>query len=131
MNAKDVINTILIKENITGAKLAKDIGMNRAQAIYDIQSGKVMRISLRMANRIHDAKPQYRLDWLLTGSGDMYDGDYQPKEYPVSAENTQTIDPMSVINKLVESNTKKDEELQRLRQAYERMAESLERLANK
>lgn len=130
MNAKDVINTILTKENITGAKLAKDIGMNRAQAIYDIQSGKVMRISLRMANRIHDAKPQYRLDWLLTGSGDMYDGDYQPKEDSVSAESTH-IDPMSVINKLVESNTKKDEELQRLRQAYERMAESLERLTNK
>lgn len=125
MQAREIINTILSKEQITGAQLAKDIGLARPQAIYDILNGKVARVSVRMANLIHSAKPIYNLDWLLTGNGAIFDGDI--KQESVSRQ----LDPMSIIGCLVESNTKKDEELRLLRQSYERLVECYERLSNK
>lgn len=125
MQAREIINTILSQEKITGAQLAKDIGLNRPQAIYDILNGKVARVSVRMANLIHSAKPMYNLDWLLTGKGAMFDGDI--KEETTSKQ----LDPMSIIGCLVESNTKKDEELRLLRQSYERLVECFEKLSNK
>lgn len=125
MQAREIINTILSQEKITGAQLAKDIGLNRPQAIYDILNGKVARVSVRMANLIHSAKPMYNLDWLLTGNGAMFDGDI--KEETTSKQ----LDPMSIIGCLVESNTKKDEELRFLRQSYERLVECFEKLSNK
>ena len=125
MQAREIINTILSQEKITGAQLAKDIGLNRPQAIYDILNGKVARVSVRMAYLIHSAKPMYNLDWLLTGNGAMFDGDI--KEETTSKQ----LDPMSIIGCLVESNTKKDEELRFLRQSYERLVECFEKLSNK
>ena len=41
MTAKEVINAILMQENITGSQLAKDMGLSRPQAVYDILNGKV------------------------------------------------------------------------------------------
>lgn len=45
MTAKEVINAILMQENITGSQLAKDMGLSRPQAVYDILNGKVLKVS--------------------------------------------------------------------------------------
>ena len=58
MTAKEVINAILMQENITGSQLAKDMGLSRPQAVYDILNGKVLKVSARMANLIHTSKPK-------------------------------------------------------------------------
>lgn len=130
MTAKETINAILLQENITGAQLAKDIGLSRPQAIYDIINGKVAKVSARMANLIHSAKPMYSIDWLLTGEGNMINA-----EIPVSSIsskcNHENVDALAVINSLVQQNAKMDDELCKLRQAIERLTSDVSRLVDK
>ena len=128
MTAKETINAILLQENITGAQLAKDIGLSRPQAVYDILNGKVVKVSARMANLIHSAKPMYNLDWLLTGEGDMLNAGISAASIKTERPNEQ-VDSLTVINRLIEINAQKDAEIRRLRQAYELLAQSFKRLA--
>ena len=44
---------------------------DRYQRILDIQNGKVKNISAEVASRIIDAYPQFNIEWLLTGEGEM------------------------------------------------------------
>lgn len=76
MNAKEVIDAILQREGIDPAQLAKDIGLSRPQAIYDILKGKTKNITDSMAAKIRAAKPAYNKDWLQTGNGDMLNTEY-------------------------------------------------------
>lgn len=118
-----------MQENITGSQLAKDIGLTRPQAIYDIINGKVLKVSARMANLIHSAKPMYNLDWLLTGEGEMLNGDIHATSIKTERPNEQ-LDSLSVINRLIEINAQKDAEIRELRKAYEHLARCFEKLAN-
>lgn len=129
MTAKEVINAILMQENITGSQLAKDMGLSRPQAVYDILNGKVLKVSARMANLIHTSKPMYNIDWLLTGEGNMLNDDIPATSIRAEKPNEQ-IDSLSVINRLIEINAQKDEEIKELRQAYEHLARCFEKLAN-
>lgn len=129
MTAKETINAILLQENITGAQLAKDIGLSRPQAVYDIINGKVLKVSARMANLIHSAKPMYNLDWLLTGDGEMLNTDIPAASIRTERPNEQ-VDSLTVINRLIEINAQKDAEIRELRQAYEHLARCFEKLAN-
>ena len=129
MTAKETINAILLQENITGAQLAKDIGLSRPQAVYDIINGKVLKVSSRMANLIHSAKPMYSLDWLLTGEGNMLNADISAATIKTEKPNEQ-VDSLTVINRLIEINAQKDAEIRELRQAYEHLARCFEKLAN-
>ena len=129
MSAKEVINAILMQENITGSQLAKDIGLNRPQAVYDILNGKVLKVSARMANLIHSAKPMYNIDWLLTGEGEMLNADIPATSIRTEKPNEQ-IDSLSVINRLIEITAQKDVEIRELRLAYEHLARCFEKLAN-
>lgn len=129
MTAKETINAILLQENITGSQLAKDIGLTRPQAIYDLLNGKVLKVSARMANLIHSAKPMYNLDWLLTGEGEMLNGDIPATSIKTERPNEQ-LDSLSVINRLIEINAQKDAEIRGLRQAYEHLARCFEKFAN-
>ena len=45
--------------------------MQRAQAFYDIVSGKTKRISEKLANQIISEFPEINKVWLLTGEGEM------------------------------------------------------------
>lgn len=130
MTAKETINAILLQENITGAQLAKDIGLSRPQAIYDILNGKVAKVSARMANLIHSAKPMYSIDWLLTGEGNMLDA-----SVPVSTignnRGNDSVDALTVINSLIIQNAKMEDELSKLRLVVERLANDMQRMANK
>lgn len=127
MTPVEIIDAILSNENITAAKLSSDIGLSRPQSIYDIQSGKVKNISLRIVNLIHNAKPIYRKEWLMTGEGEMLDSSI---EASTIIRKNEPVDSISVISRLVEINAKKDEELRELRKAYEILAAAFERLAN-
>ena len=40
MRGQEIIKAILENEKITAAKLGKDLGLDRPQAIYDILNGK-------------------------------------------------------------------------------------------
>lgn len=129
MTAKETINAILLQENITAAQLAKDIGLSRPQAVYDIINGKVSKVSARMANLIHTAKPMYSINWLLTGEGNMLNSDIPATSIRTEKPNEQ-VDSLTVINRLIEINSQKDAEIRELRQAYEHLARCFEKLAN-
>ena len=129
MTAKETINAILLQENITASQLAKDIGLSRPQAVYDILNGKVLKVSARMANLIHTAKPMYSIDWLLTGEGNMLNSDISASSIRTEKPN-EPVASLIVINRLIEINAQKDVEIRELRQAYEHLARCFEKLAN-
>lgn len=128
MTSAEIIDAILANENITASQFAEEIGMKRPQGIYDIQKGKVKGISGRMANLIHNAKPMYRKEWLLTGEGEMLDDSIPVRR--INKANDQ-IDALSVINQLININSQKDEDLRKLRSAYERLAAAVEEFSSK
>lgn len=130
MTAKETINAILLQENITGAQLAKDIGLSRPQAIYDIINGKVAKVSARMANLIHSAKPMYSIDWLLTGEGNMINAE-MPGSSISKKYKHDNVDALSVINSLIQQNVKMDDEICNLRLAIERLTCDVQRLVDK
>lgn len=130
MTAKETINAILLQEKINGAQLAKDIGLSRPQAIYDILNGKVAKVSARMANLIHSAKPMYSIDWLLTGEGNMLDADI-PDSFVASSEKKESVDALSVINSLISQYSRLEDELCKLRQNVEIMTKEVQRLTDR
>ncbi len=120
MRGAETIKAILENEKITAAALGKQLGLDRPQAIYDILSGKTMRISKKMAALINKAYPKYTIKWLL---GEDVDVSQVKERY---AEDT----PLRTINRLIEINAQKDAELHELRLQYEHLVECFERLAN-
>lgn len=69
MNTCEIINFILEKEEKKAATFAKEIGVRPTQ-IYDLQSGKIKRISGGIADKILLTYPQYDKAWLLSGEGE-------------------------------------------------------------
>lgn len=120
MRGQEIIKAILENEKITAAKLGKDLGLDRPQAIYDILNGKTMRISKKMAALINKAYPKYTLKWLLGEDADV-----------TTAEQKQAdTSPLATINRLIEINAQKDAELHELRLQYEHLVECFEKLVN-
>lgn len=72
MEAKETIQEILRYYDINANQLAKAIGFNRPQVIYDILSGKTKSITDSMAYKICGAFPEISKDWLRTGKGSMF-----------------------------------------------------------
>lgn len=72
LNSAEIIDRITEKYNISVNELAKRLGYNRAQTIYDIQKGKTKNISDKMADRFIDTFPELNRVWLLTGQGLMF-----------------------------------------------------------
>ena len=70
MVGSEVIFAILANEDLKPGTFAKMIGVTTTQ-IYDLQSGKVKRISEKVAEKILDVFPQYSKTWLITGEGSM------------------------------------------------------------
>lgn len=66
-----VLNGILQHEGTTISALGVRLGLERSQALYDINKGKTQGISIKMANRIKATFPHYNRSWLLSGEGDM------------------------------------------------------------
>lgn len=70
MSTKEIIDSILEHEGISASSFAKEIGIHPTQ-IYDLQSGKTKKISATVGNKIISVYPNYNLQWLLTGKGEM------------------------------------------------------------
>ena len=73
LTGQNKINLILDHVGIKAPTFAKHIGV-KYQRILDIQNGKVKNISAEVASRIIDAYPQFNIEWLLTGEGEMLIG---------------------------------------------------------
>lgn len=72
MEAKDAIDKLLEYSGLKASAFSNRIGLERPQAIYDIQKGKTKTISPKMANKIISAFPNINKSWLLTLSGNMF-----------------------------------------------------------
>jgi phage repressor protein C with HTH and peptisase S24 domain len=70
MDSKARLSKIIEHLGINANKLAKSLGMERAQGIYDVLNGKA-DISGKLASKMVDAYPQLNTEWLLSGKGDM------------------------------------------------------------
>ena len=127
MNAAEVITSILTNEGITAAQLAKEIGLSRPQVIYDILNGKIKPITAKMADKIKTAKPIYSRTWLLSGVGQMLDVDGMDE----MSKPAIPTDSMAIINRLIEINAQKDEELRELRQQLAHLTECFQKLADR
>jgi hypothetical protein len=68
---KEVIIKLLDYSKLNVKQFSEKLGMQRAQAIYDIVSGKTKRISEKLANQIISEFPEINKVWLLTGEGEM------------------------------------------------------------
>jgi hypothetical protein len=67
--AIDILNKVLEDLKMIPADLARELGMKRAQGLYDIlnpEKGNV-GISKNLADKINRAFPQFKRSWLLTG----------------------------------------------------------------
>lgn len=71
MTASDIIDKILEHFQLNTKSFSEKIGLDRPQAIYDIQTGKTKNVSPRMADKIISVFPNIDRRWLLTGEGDM------------------------------------------------------------
>ncbi|MGN6491215.1 MAG: hypothetical protein ACTHLE_04410 [Agriterribacter sp.] len=69
-SAKDRLEKVFYTFETNANKLAKDIGKDRSQGIYDVLNGKV-GISKKLAKQITELYPDVREAWLLTGDGKM------------------------------------------------------------
>lgn len=77
MTAKEILEEVLSYTEMTVNSLASEIGLTRAQALYDIQNEKTKSITKSMADRINQKFPELSRVWLLTGEGPMMVGDNQ------------------------------------------------------
>lgn len=110
MDAKERINAILEREGISASQLAETIGSKRAQAIYDILNGKTKSISKTMASKINAAKPYYKLEWLMTGEGDMLETNAPTP----TNEKSLVMELLDRIDKLIEIHEQDTKNLERL-----------------
>jgi|GEM_PF-2406405 len=74
MTAREIINKMLKYSKLNASAFSKAIGLERPQAIYDIQKGKTETISAKMADKILSVFPEVCKSWLLTGEGEMLKG---------------------------------------------------------
>ncbi|WP_106832185.1 LexA family transcriptional regulator [Parabacteroides pacaensis] len=71
MSAQEIIDAILKHTGFNAKSFSERIGLERAQAIYDIQKGKTKNISPQMANKILSVFSEFSKSWLLSGEGPM------------------------------------------------------------
>lgn len=70
MTGQEIINKVLEELNLKAPTFADSIGV-KYQRIFDLQKGKVKKISSSLANDIISKYGQFNLTWLLTGEGEM------------------------------------------------------------
>lgn len=85
MTPSEIINKLLEHSGLNAKSFSERIGLEKPQAIYDIQKGKTRTISPAMANKILSVFPAIRRAWLLTGEGEMLKGDIDLKLENVDA----------------------------------------------
>lgn len=71
-----ILNKLLEYSGLSAKAFSEKIGLDRPQAIYDIQKGKTKSISQSMGNRILSVFPDINKAWLFTGEGEMLKSGY-------------------------------------------------------
>lgn len=79
MTGQEIINKVLEELNLKAPTFAENIGV-KYQRIFDLQKGKVKKISSSLANDIISKYGQFNLTWLLTGEGEMLNTPNQPSD---------------------------------------------------
>ena len=79
MTGQEIINKVLEELNLKAPTFAENIGV-KYQRIFDLQKGKVKKISSSLANDIKSKYGQFNLTWLLTGEGEMLNTPNQPSD---------------------------------------------------
>lgn len=79
MTGQEIINKVLEELNLKAPTFAESIGV-KYQRIFDLQKGKVKKISSSLANDIISKYGQFNLTWLLTGEGEMLNTHSQPSD---------------------------------------------------
>ena len=100
-----VLRRILEQEGITINTLGTQLGMDRSQALYDIDRGKTRSVSPKMADKILASFPHYSRSWLLSGEGDILKKSqptpkksYHPKtEIETIAPGSRTVQRLPII----------------------------------
>ena len=113
MTGKEIIERILADEDISAQKFSDTIGNKRAQAIYDILGEKTKRVSKAMASKIVAAFPQYSVDWLTTGEGEVYADSDCVEAQKAMGKNTQEM-LLKRIDKLIEMHESDVKNIERL-----------------
>lgn len=80
MNATQQLEMIEQHLDISLKKLANKIGAT-PQNFYDIRNGKIKSISATLATKIAECYPQFSMDWLLFGRGEMINSDNQSSNF--------------------------------------------------
>jgi len=92
LNAAERIEMILDSYDMNVNSFAEQLGFDRAQALYDILSGKSKSITENMATKILSKFPEIRRSWLLSGEGEMlYNGSIVPWSRSVKGRLLQFI----------------------------------------
>lgn len=78
MNSSDTLDKLLIYSGLNIRSFSIKIGLDKPQALYDIQKGKTKSISSSMAIKILSVFPEINKIWLLTGEGEMLSNKGQP-----------------------------------------------------
>ncbi|MCI2145800.1 MAG: hypothetical protein LKK08_06085 [Bacteroidales bacterium] len=89
MTGSEIIEQVLTYVGVKAPTFAKSIGV-KYQRILDIQSGKVKKVSGTLANHIIDKYPEFRIEYLLQGEGEML-ADKQPNNVPQVVEKPKHI----------------------------------------
>ena len=100
-----VLAEILYHENLTISMLGEKLGMNRPQALYDINTGKTKNISAKMADKICSAFPHYNRSWLMSGEGEILKDSAEapkkphraPKEVEVVPAGSRIVQRLPII----------------------------------
>ena len=125
MVGSEVIFAILANEDLKPGTFAKMIGVTTTQ-IYDLQSGKVKRISEKVAEKILDVFPQYSKTWLITGEGSMLTEDtIVPESKFIKSEGDEYDELKQTIVELNKRNETLTEANERLSVTIERLTELL------
>jgi transcriptional regulator with XRE-family HTH domain len=99
----DVIDKLLDYSGLNAKSFSEKIGLDRPQAIYDIQKGKTKSITISMANKILSVFPEIDKGWIMTGEGEMLKGGeskikfYDPDNIPQSKKLIPFYDDVSTI----------------------------------
>ena len=71
LSAKEIIDKILDSKDLSAKVFSEKIGLDRPQAIYDIQKNKTKSVTAKMVDKIISVFPEISRTWLLTGEGEM------------------------------------------------------------
>lgn len=90
----------LIRANGLNPKSFSEVlGYDRPQVVYDLIKGRTQNVSSSMADKILQAFPDVSRVWLLTGSGQMIEGEQaaEPQSQPSPEVSTVPLVPLSAI----------------------------------